>query len=401
MFIKESKKINRLPPYVFARINQLTREAREQGRDIVNLGMGNPDQATPSHIVQGLIKASLDGKNHRYSMSRGVYNLRRDICRWYKKRYDVGLDPDTEAIAVIGTKEGLMHLMFAMIDEGDMVMVPNPTYPIHLYGPIMAGGDIINIECHKDVDFLDEVEKKLKETFPKPRTLIVSYPHNPTTICVDDDFFKRLVKLAKKEDLLVINDLAYADISFDGYKPSSFLQTPGAKDVGIEFYSLSKSFNMAGWRIGFAVGNSEVIKILTRFKSYADYGIFQPIQIAAMKALQGSYKCVEEISNTYEARRDILVDGLNKLGWPVDKPKATMYVWAQIPERFAHMSSLDFSLMLFEQTEVVVSPGIGFGEYGDKFVRIALVENEKRIKQALRNIRRVFKQNNRNDDGGE
>ena len=392
MFVKESKKINRLPAYVFARINQLTREARFAGKDIINLGMGNPDQPTPPHIVQGLIKASLEGKNHRYSASRGVYNLRRDMCRWYKKRYDVTLDPENEVCAVIGTKEGLMHLMFAILDEGDMVMVPNPTYPIHLYGPIMAGGDIINVRCHKDVDFLEEVEKKLAETFPKPRTLIVSYPHNPTTLCAPDDFFPRLVKLAKREDLLVIHDLAYADIAFDGYRPPSFLQTPGAKEVGIEFYSLSKSFNMAGWRIGFAVGNAEVIKILARFKSYADYGIFQPIQIAAMKALQGSYECVEEISRTYQDRRDLLVDGLNKLGWPVELPRATMYLWAEIPQQFSHMGSLDFSLMLFEQAGVVVSPGIGFGEWGDNFVRIALVENEKRSKQALRNIRRVFRE---------
>ncbi len=393
MKFEVANRINRLPHYVFAKINSLKLEARNKGMDVIDLGMGNPDQPTPPHIIQSLIKAALSPKNHRYSASRGINNLRREIAQWYKKRYNVTLDMDTEICVVIGSKEGLIHLAFGIINEGDIVAVPNPTYPIHLYSIAMCGGNLINIRLEQGVDFLESAHKQILSSYPRPKMMIVSFPHNPTTQVVDLDFFKRIVDFARKEDIIIVHDLAYADICFDGYQAPSFLQAEGAKDVGVEFYSMSKSFNMAGWRVGFAVGNAEIIKILTRTKSYMDYGIFQPIQIAAIAALQGPYKCVEEISMTYQSRRDVLVSGLKNVGWDVTPPKATMYVWAPIPEPFNHMNSVDFSLMLLETTGVVVSPGIGFGEYGEGFVRFALVENEQRIRQALRGIGKILKKN--------
>ncbi|MBI5417941.1 aminotransferase class I/II-fold pyridoxal phosphate-dependent enzyme [Candidatus Poribacteria bacterium] len=384
-----SNRIKRLPQYVFARVNNLIIEAKQKGVDVIDMGMGNPDQPTPPHIIQSLLKAALSPKNHRYSASRGIKNLRREIANWYKKRYDVSLEMDSEVIVVIGSKEGLIHLTFGIINDGDVVAVPNPTYPIHLYSVAMCGGDIINVRLEEGVDFLESAAKQIKNSFPKPKMMIISFPHNPTTQVVDLDFFKRVVEFAKKEDIIIVHDLAYADICFDGYKAPSLMQVEGAKDVGVEFYSMSKSFNMAGWRVGFAVGNKKIIKILTQTKSYMDYGIFQPIQIAAISALQGSYKCVEEISQTYQSRRDVLVNGLKNCGWNVFMPKATMYVWAPIPEPFKHMTSIDFSLMLLETTGVAVSPGIGFGDYGEGYVRFALVENENRIKQALRGISKL------------
>ncbi|MBI5206835.1 MAG: aminotransferase class I/II-fold pyridoxal phosphate-dependent enzyme [Candidatus Firestonebacteria bacterium] len=391
MNIEPSNRIKRLPTYVFSRVTNLKIEARKKGIDVIDMGMGNPDQPPAPHIIQSLIKAALSPKNHRYSASKGINNLRREIANWYKKRYDVNLDMETEIAVVIGSKEGLIHLAFGMINDGDVVVVPNPTYPIHLYCIAMSGGDLINVKLEPGVDFLENAQKQIRETYPRPKLMILSFPHNPTTQIVDIDFFKRVVDFAHKEDLIIIHDLAYADICFDGYRAPSFLQVNGAKDVGVEFYSMSKSFNMAGWRVGFAVGNSEIIKILTRTKSYMDYGIFQPIQIAAIAALQGSYEYVEQTSKMYQTRRDVLVNGLKNIGWPVSTPKATMYVWAPIPEAFKDMNSVDFSLMLLEKAGIAVSPGIGFGEYGEGFVRFALVENENRIKQAVRGMSKIFR----------
>ena len=387
-----SHRLQKLPPYIFARLNALKDEARAKGADIIDFGMGNPDQATPPHVVQALIKSSFSSKSHRYSASKGIKNLRREMARWYKKRYDITLDMDKEVIACIGTKEGLVHLMYGVLNPGDKVVVPNPTYPIHLYSVILAGGEVVNIPISDPKqDYIEEVEKKIADLSPKPRFVIMSYPHNPTTQLADLDLFQRAVAMAKKHDIKIIHDLAYADICFDGYKAPSFLQAEGAKDVGIEFYSLSKSFNMAGWRIGFAVGNADIIGDLTRTKSYLDYGIFCPVQVGAIAALQGPYSACEKISNTYQKRRDVLVGGLNRIGWEVDTPKATMYVWARLPEAYRHMTAMDFSIKLLQEAEVVVSPGVGFGEFGEGFVRIAMVENEHRIRQAIRNINRMFK----------
>ena len=383
-------RIKRLPPYVFAQVQTLKLEARQRGEDIIDFGMGNPDQPTPPHIVDKLIEASKKAKNHRYSASRGITKLRHAITGWYKRNYDVDLDPETEAIVTIGSKEGLAHLALATIGPGDVVLTPTPTYPIHMYSFIIAGGEVRGIELRQDSDFFDDLLRVYRQTLPRPRILVINFPHNPTTAVVDLEFFKKIVAFAKEHDVIVIHDLAYADIAFDGYKAPSFLQVPEAKDVGVEFYTLSKAYNMPGWRVGFCVGNREVVGALAKLKSYLDYGIFQPIQIASTVALNGPQDCVKEIVQRYQNRRNVLVNGLNRIGWPVALPRATMFVWARIPDPFRHMGSLEFSKLLLREAKVAVSPGIGFGEGGDEFVRFALVENEHRTRQALRGIRKVL-----------
>ena len=383
-------RIKRLPPYVFAQVQSLKLEARQRGEDIIDFGMGNPDQPTPPHIVDKLIEASKKAKNHRYSASRGITKLRHAITGWYKRNYDVDLDPETEAIVTIGSKEGLAHLALATIGPGDVVLTPTPTYPIHMYSFIIAGGEVRGIELRQDSDFFDDLLRVYRQTLPRPRILVINFPHNPTTAVVDLEFFKKIVAFAKEHDVIVIHDLAYADIAFDGYKAPSFLQVPGAKDVGVEFYTLSKAYNMPGWRVGFCVGNREVVGALAKLKSYLDYGIFQPIQIASTVALNGPQDCVKEVVQRYQNRRNVLVNGLNRIGWSVALPRATMFVWARIPDPFRHMGSLEFSKLLLREAKVAVSPGIGFGEGGDEFVRFALVENEHRTRQALRGIRKVL-----------
>ncbi|HPV83595.1 MAG TPA: alanine transaminase [Nitrospira sp.] len=383
-------RIKRLPPYVFAQVQSLKLEARQRGEDIIDFGMGNPDQPTPPHIVDKLIEASKKAKNHRYSASRGITKLRHAITGWYKRNYDVDLDPETEAIVTIGSKEGLAHLALATIGPGDVVLTPTPTYPIHMYSFIIAGGEVRGIELRQDSDFFDDLLRVYRQTLPRPRILVINFPHNPTTAVVDLEFFKKIVAFAKEHDVIVIHDLAYADIAFDGYKAPSFLQVPGAKDVGVEFYTLSKAYNMPGWRVGFCVGNREVVGALAKLKSYLDYGIFQPIQIASTVALNGPQDCVKEVVQRYQNRRNVLVNGLNRIGWSVTLPRATMFVWARIPDPFRHMGSLEFSKLLLREAKVAVSPGIGFGEGGDEFVRFALVENEHRTRQALRGIRKIL-----------
>ncbi|MCS6325765.1 MAG: alanine transaminase [Nitrospira sp.] len=383
-------RIKRLPPYVFAQVQTLKLEARQRGEDIIDFGMGNPDQPTPPHIVDKLIEASRKAKNHRYSASRGITKLRHAITGWYKRNYDVDLDPETEAIVTIGSKEGLAHLALATIGPGDVVLTPTPTYPVHMYSFIIADGEVRGIELRQDSDFFDDLLRVYRQTLPRPRILVINFPHNPTTAVVDLEFFKKIVAFAKEHDVIVIHDLAYADIAFDGYKAPSFLQVPEAKDVGVEFYTLSKAYNMPGWRVGFCVGNREVVGALAKLKSYLDYGIFQPIQIASTVALNGPQDCVKEVVQRYQNRRNVLVNGLNRIGWPVALPRATMFVWARIPDPFRHMGSLEFSKLLLREAKVAVSPGIGFGEGGDEFVRFALVENEHRTRQALRGIRKVL-----------
>jgi len=384
------QRVNRLPPYVFAIVNELKLQARRRGEDIVDLGMGNPDLPTPRHIVQKVIEATRNPRNHRYSASRGIAKLRAAICDWYRRRYDVELDPETEAIVTMGAKEGLAHLALAVLGPGDVILSPNPTYPIHPYSAIIAGGDVRSIPLSQDRDFFEDLQAAVRLTWPHPKMLIISFPHNPTTKVVELDFFQKVVDFAKENDLMVVHDFAYADLCFDGYKAPSFMQAKGAKEVGVEFFSLSKSYSMAGWRVGFAVGNPQLIHALARIKSYLDYGIFQPIQIAAIIALNGDQQCVEEIVKIYEKRRDTLVNGLARAGWHVEKPKGTMFVWAKIPEEFSHMGSLEFSKFLLEKAKVAVSPGVGFGEYGDGYVRFALVENQHRINQAVRGIKKAL-----------
>ncbi len=386
----EFQRINRLPPYVFNIVGELKMEARRRGEDIIDLGMGNPDQPTPPHIVDKLIEAIKNPKNHRYSVSRGIYKLRHAITSWYKRRYDIDLDPETEAISTIGSKEGLSHLVLAMVGPGDVVFVPNPTYPIHSYSVIIAGGDLRGIPLLPGIDFFEELLKATKQSWPRPKLLILNFPHNPTTAVADREFFGKVVDFAKENNIFVIHDLAYADIVFDGYKAPSFLDIPGAKDVGVEFFTLSKSYNMPGWRVGFAVGNRKMIGALARIKSYLDYGMFQPIQIASIIALNGPQDCVKEICGVYRDRRNVLVESFNRAGWPIGKPNATMFIWGRIPEQFRKMGSIDFSKFLLKEAKVAVSPGIGFGEYGDEYVRLALVENEHRIRQASKGIRRAF-----------
>ena len=388
--MREFSRIKRLPPYVLGIVNELKYEARRRGEDIIDFGLGNPDMPTPKHIVDKLIEAAQKESNHRYSLSRGIYKLRLAITDWYKRNHDVDLDPDSEAIATIGSKEGIAHLAMAITSPGDSVLVPTPTYPIHTYAFILANADVIHVPLGPDVDFFEALLDAFKRNWPRPKAMVINFPHNPTTQVVDIDFFEKVVDFAKEHDLIVIHDFAYGDIVFDGYRAPSFLQVPGAKDVGIEFFSLSKSYNMPGWRVGFAVGNSEIIHALARIKSYQDYGMFQPIQIAATVALNAPRDCVEEIRDTYQRRRDVLCESLNRIGWKVTPPRATMMVWAEIPDRFKKMGSLEFCKLLLEQAKVAVAPGIGFGEGGDHFVRFSLVENEHRIRQAVRGIREIF-----------
>ena len=384
-------RIKRLPPYVFSIVNSLKIEARHQGKDIIDLGMGNPDGATPKHIVDKLVEAARNPKNHRYSASKGITQLRNAICEWYLRRYDVILDSELEAVVTIGSKEGLSHLVLATVGPGDVVMTPTPAYPIHPYSVIIAGGEVRSVPIGPGIDFFDEMEKAYKSSWPRPKMLIINFPHNPTTMVVEGlDFFKKVVAFAKENDLIVLHDLAYADLCFDGYKAPSFLQVPGAKDIGVEFFSMTKSYSMAGWRVGFCVGNQEIVGALSKIKSYLDYGMFQPIQIASIIALRGPQDCVEEIRETYESRRNALIKGLKRAGWNVPPPKATMFVWAEIPEPFKKMGSLEFCKLLITEGGVAVSPGIGFGEGGDNYVRFALVENEQRIKQATTGIKKVL-----------
>jgi len=380
-----------LPPYVFGEVQALKLEARQRGEDIIDLGMGNPDQATPPHIVDKLVEAARMGKNHRYSASRGITKLRHAVCAWYGRQYDVDLDPETEAIVTLGVKEGLAHLILTIVGPGDVVLTPTPTYPIHMYSSIIAGGEVRGVELGPTQDFFENVIRAYRQTQPRPRALIMSFPHNPTTSVVDLEFFKKVVGFAREHGLILIHDLAYADLVFDGYRAPSLLQVPEAKEVGVEFYSLSKSYNMPGWRVGFCVGNREIIGALTKIKSYLDYGMFQPIQIASIIALNGPQDCVKTIVSGYERRRNALVAGLNRIGWAVDYPRATMFVWARIPPSYSGMGSLEFSKLLLREGKVAVSPGIGFGEGGDDYVRFALVENEHRIHQAIRGIKTALK----------
>ncbi len=389
--IDEFPRIKRLPPYVFNIVGELKAKARARGEDIIDFGMGNPDQPTPPHIVEKLVEVAQRSDTHRYSVSKGIPRLRRAICNWYKKRYDVDLDPETESIVTIGSKEGLAHLALATVGPGDAVLVPNPSYPIHPYGFVIAGADIRHVPMTPDVDFFDELEKAIKDSYPKPKMLVLNFPGNPTTQCVELAFFEKVVAIAKEQGIWVIQDLAYADIVFDGYKAPSIMQVEGAKDVAVEFFTLSKSYNMPGWRVGFMVGNPTLVGALSRMKSYLDYGMFTPVQVAAIEALEGPQECVQEICDTYRIRRDVLCDGLNSIGWMVEKPKATMFVWAPIPDEYKSMGSLEFSKKLLEEGKVAVSPGIGFGEYGDDYVRFGLIENEHRTRQAVRGIRDMFR----------
>lgn len=385
-------RIKRLPPYVFNITNELKMAARHRGEDIIDLSMGNPDGDTPKHIVDKMVEVAQRPGTHGYSASRGIPRLRKAISDWYKRRWDVDIDPDKEAIVTIGSKEGIAHLMLATCDRGDTVLVPNPSYPIHIYGSIIAGADVRSVRMGPGIDFFSEFERAVTETTPKPKLMILGFPSNPTAQCVDLDFFEKLVALAKKHGVYIVHDLAYADIVYDGFKAPSIMQVPGAKDVAVEFFTISKSYNMAGWRIGFMVGNRELVGALTRIKSYHDYGTFTPIQVGAIEALNGPQECVEEVRKEYEHRRDVMVKGLHDLGWMVEKPKASMYIWAELPEFYKSMGSVEFSKRLLEKAKVAVSPGIGFGEYGEGFVRIALIENADRIRQALRGIRQMFKE---------
>lgn len=384
-------RIKRLPPYVFAVVDQLKREARARGEDIIDFGMGNPDQPTPPHIVEKMIEVARRKEVHRYSMSKGIPQLRRAICKWYKSRYNVDLDPETEAVVTIGSKEGIAHLAYAIADRGDTIMVPNPTYPIHTYAFMFAGADIRHVPLIDGVDFFEELEKAIRHSWPKPKALVLNFPANPTTRCVDLEFFKKVIDIAKENEIWVIHDLAYADLVFDGYQAPSIFQIPGAKDLAVEFFTLSKSYNMPGWRLGFCCGNAVLIGALTKIKSYLDYGIYTPLQVAGIMALEGPQDCVKEIREMYKKRRDVLCQGLNDIGWKVTPPKATMFVWAKIPEAFQSMGSLEFAKLLIQKAKVAVSPGIGFGEYGDDHVRFALIENEQRIHQALRGIKTLFR----------
>ncbi len=389
--MKTFSRIQRLPPYVFNITGELKMAARRRGEDIIDMSMGNPDGPTPSHIVEKLVEVSRKDHTHGYSVSKGIPRLRKAITGWYKGRYGVELDSDKEAIVTIGSKEGLAHLMLATLDRGDTVLVPNPSYPIHIYGAIIAGADIRSVRMTGEVDFFEELERAIRESLPRPKMMILGFPSNPTAQCVDLHFFERVVALAKEHDILVVHDLAYADIGFDGYKAPSIMQVPGARDVAVEFFTLSKSYNMAGWRIGFMVGNSELVNALARIKSYHDYGTFTPIQVASVIALEGPQDCVEEVRLKYQRRRDVLAKGLIEAGWPIDIPKASMYIWARIPDDYQAMGSLEFAKKLLIEAKVAVSPGIGFGDYGDTHVRFALIENEHRIRQAVRGIKEMFR----------
>ena len=389
--MREFSRIKRLPPYVFNITNELKMAARRRGEDVIDLSMGNPDGPTPKHIVDKLLEASQRIDTHGYSVSKGIPRLRKAICDWYRRRYAVELDPDSEAIVTIGSKEGLAHLMLACLERGDTVLVPNPSYPIHIYGAIIAGADIRSVRMTPGVDFIAELERAIRELIPKPKMLVIGFPSNPTARCVDLEFFEKVIALARSHDILVVHDLAYADIVFDSYKAPSIMQVPGAREVAVEFFTMSKSYNMAGWRIGFMVGNKELVHALARMKSYHDYGSFTPIQVASIVALEGPQDCVLAIKNTYQKRRDVMVKGLHDIGWMVESPKASMYVWAKIPEFYSPLGSLEFTKRLIDGAKIAVAPGIGFGDYGDDHVRIALIENEHRLRQALRGVRDMFR----------
>jgi len=389
--MREFSRIKRLPPYVFNITNELKMAARRRGDDVIDLSMGNPDGPTPKHIVDKLVEASQRMDTHGYSVSRGIPRLRKAIGEWYRRRYAVELDPDSEAIVTIGSKEGLAHLMLACLERGDTVLVPNPSYPIHIYGAIIAGADIRSVRMTAGVDFFAELERAIRELTPKPKMLVLGFPSNPTAQCVELNFFEKIIALAKQHDILVVHDLAYADIVFDSYKAPSIMQIPGARDVAVEFFTMSKSYNMAGWRIGFMVGNKELVHALARIKSYHDYGSFTPIQVASIVALEGPQECVAQIRETYQKRRDVMVKGLHDIGWMVDVPKASMYLWAKIPESYAGLGSIGFTKRLLEGAHIAVAPGVGFGDYGDDHVRIALIENEHRLRQAVRGIRDMFR----------
>ncbi|HEY8977637.1 MAG TPA: alanine transaminase [Burkholderiaceae bacterium] len=384
-------RIDRLPPYVFNITAELKLAARQRGEDIIDLSMGNPDGATPPHIVAKLTEVAQRPDTHGYSASKGIPRLRRAISHWYRDRYQVDIDPDKEAIVTIGSKEGLAHLMLATVDRGDTVLVPDPSYPIHIYGAVIAGADIRSVPMAPGIDFFAELERAIRGSYPKPKMMILGFPSNPTAQCVELAFFERVIALARKHDIFVVHDLAYADIVYDGWKAPSIMQVPGAKDIAVEFFTLSKSYNMAGWRVGFMVGNPDLVAALARIKSYHDYGTFTPLQVAAIAALEGDQACVEEIRAKYQSRRDVLHKGLTEIGWEVDLPKASMYLWARIPPQYRELGSLEFSKRLLEKAKVCVSPGIGFGDQGDDFVRFALIENESRIRQAVRGIRAMFK----------
>ncbi|HZP92291.1 MAG TPA: alanine transaminase [Burkholderiales bacterium] len=389
--MKEFPRIKRLPPYVFNITGELKAAARKRGEDIVDMSMGNPDGVTPRHIVDKLVEAAQRNDTHGYSVSKGIPRLRRAICNWYQGRFGVALDPDSEAIVTIGSKEGLAHLMLATLDHGDTVLVPNPSYPIHIYGAVIAGADIRSVRMTPGIDFFDELQRAIRESIPKPKMMILGFPSNPTAMCVELEFFERVVGLAREHEILVVHDLAYADICFDGWKAPSIMQVPGAREVAVEFFTMSKSYNMAGWRVGFMVGNRDLVSALARIKSYHDYGTFTPIQVAAITALEGPQDCVREIREKYQRRRDVLAKGLHEAGWLVEVPKASMYIWAEIPDPYKPAGSLAFAKKLLADARVAVSPGVGFGEYGDDHVRFALIENEARIRQAVRGIKEMFR----------
>ncbi|MBI2993301.1 MAG: alanine transaminase [Gammaproteobacteria bacterium] len=385
-------RIKRLPPYVFNIVNELKQQERQRGEDIIDFGMGNPDRPAPQHVIDKLVEAASRKDTHRYSVSRGIPRLRRAICNWYRARYAVDLDPDSEAIVTLGSKEGLAHLAMAVVERGDAVLVPNPSYPIHPYGFIIAGADVRHVPVGPDVDFFAELESAVRNSWPRPKMLLVNFPSNPTGQCVELDFFEKVIDFARENQIWVVQDLAYADIVFDGYQAPSILQVKSAKEVAVEFFTLSKSYNMPGWRVGFMVGNPALVKALARIKSYLDYGMFTPIQVAAITALEGDQSCLEETRQVYQSRRDTLCSGLNSIGWRVEKPKGSMFVWTPIPPEFRSLGSLEFAKKLLLEAKVAVSPGIGFGEYGDGHVRFALIENEHRTRQAIRGMRSMLRQ---------
>jgi len=389
--MEQFPRIKRLPPYVFNITGELKAAARKRGEDVIDFGMGNPDQPTLTHIVDKLVETVRRGDTHGYSVSKGILRLRKAICNWYASRYGVELDPEREAIATIGSKEGIAHLTLATLDAGDVVLVPNPSYPIHIYGPVISGADIRHVRMLPGVDFFEELEQAIKDSYPKPKMLILNFPSNPTSQCVDLPFFERIVAIAKEYGIYVVHDLAYADIVFDGYKAPSIMQVPGAREIAVEFFTMSKSYNMAGWRVGYMVGNRELVTALARMKSYHDYGTFTPIQVASIIALEGPQDCVETVRKLYQQRRDVMCGGLKAMGWNVEVPKASMYIWAPIPEKYGKMGSLEFSKKLLADAKIAVAPGIGFGHYGDGHVRFALIENEARSRQALRGIKDMFK----------
>jgi len=387
---KRTARLEKLPPYLFGKLNDLTLQMRRDGVDLIDFGMGNPNIPTPAFVIDKLTEAVHDPRTHRYSASRGIPNLRKAICRRYKALYDVDLSWETESIALLGSKEGLAHLMLALLDPGDTIMVPNPTFPVHIYSAIIAGGNVVAIPLREKTGFLPAMEDIMREIWPRPKMILLSFPHNPTTACVDLEFWGEVVEFARRTNTIIVHDFAYAQLSFDGYEPPSILQIHGAKDIAVEFTTMSKVYNMAGWRVGFCVGNPDVISDLYSIKGYFDYGIFTPVQVASIAALDGPPEYVQETVAIYQKRRDTFVNGLAKIGWNVPKPRATMYLWCPIPEQYREMGSIEFSMKLLREAEIVVSPGIAFGELGEGYIRISLVENEHRINQAIRNIKKCL-----------